>query len=105
MQPTQLSLLPDQLPAPLPDLIGLFPASQVEATMALLAVLIVARAAAGAAEAIPLHKQTLAAYERVLAPGPPLHPDLAEQPRRRLPGGGPGGLKPHMLPRRAARGF
>ncbi len=48
MQPTQLSLMPDQVPAPLPDLIGQFPAPQVEAAMALLALLI-AKAAAGAA--------------------------------------------------------
>ena len=49
-----------------------------------------AYAAAGrAAEAIPLHEQTLAAFERVLGPD---HPDtlaLAGQPRQRLPGGGP----------------
>ena len=37
MQPVQLSLMPDQVPAPLPDLIGQFPAPQVEAAMALLA--------------------------------------------------------------------
>ncbi len=49
MQPTQLSLMPDQLPAPLPDLIGQFPAPQVEAAMALLAVLIARAAAAGGA--------------------------------------------------------
>ena len=48
MQPTQLSLLPEQIPAPVPDLIGGFPAPQVEAAMALLALLI-AKAAAGAA--------------------------------------------------------
>jgi hypothetical protein len=48
VQPTQLSLLPEQIPAPAPDLIGQFPAPQVEAAMALLALLI-ARAAAGAA--------------------------------------------------------
>ena len=48
MQPAQLSLLPEQIPAPLPDLIGQFPAPQVEAAMALLAALI-ARAAAGSA--------------------------------------------------------
>ena len=51
MQPTQLSLMPDQVPAPLPDLIGQFPAPQVEAAMALLAVLIARAAAAGAAGA------------------------------------------------------
>ncbi len=49
MQPTQLSLPPDQLPAPLPDLVGQFPAPQVEAAMALLAVLIARVAAAGGA--------------------------------------------------------
>ena len=48
MQPIQLSLLPEQIPAPVPDLIGGFPAPQVEAAMALLALLI-AKAAAGAA--------------------------------------------------------
>jgi hypothetical protein len=48
VQPTQLSLLPEQIPAPVPDLIGGFPAPQVEAAMALLALLI-AKAAAGAA--------------------------------------------------------
>jgi hypothetical protein len=48
MQPAQLSLLPEQIPAPVPDLIGQFPGPQVEAAMALLALLI-ARAAAGAA--------------------------------------------------------
>ena len=48
MQPTQLSLLPEQIPAPVPDLIRQFPAPQVEAAMALLALLIT-RAAAGAA--------------------------------------------------------
>ena len=40
MQPVQLSLLPDQVPAPPPDLIGQFPAPQVEAAMTLLARLI-----------------------------------------------------------------
>ena len=47
MQPTQLSLMPEQIPAPLPDLIGRFPAPQVEAAMALLALLIARAAAAG----------------------------------------------------------
>ena len=37
MQPVQLSLLPDQVPAPLPDLIGQLPGPQVEAAMVLLA--------------------------------------------------------------------
>ena len=40
MQPVQLSLLPDQVPAPPPALIGHFPAVQVEAALALLARLI-----------------------------------------------------------------
>ena len=48
MQPVQLSLLPDQVPAPPPDLIGQLPAPQVEAAMTLLALLI-AKAAAEAA--------------------------------------------------------
>ena len=48
MQPVQLSLLPDQVPAPPPALTGHLPAVQVEAAMALLALLI-AKAAAGAA--------------------------------------------------------
>ena len=47
------------------------------------------REAGRAAEAIPLHEQTLADRERVLGPDHPEHPGLAEQPRRRLPGGGP----------------
>ena len=47
MQPVQLSLMPDQVPAPPPDLIGQLPAPQVDAAMALLARLIT-RAAAGA---------------------------------------------------------
>jgi hypothetical protein len=48
VQPTQLSLLPEQIPAPVPELIGGFPAPQVEAAMALLARLIVKAAAAAA---------------------------------------------------------
>src|ERR1700680_901087 len=47
VQPVQLSLMPDQVPAPPPDLIGQLPAPQVDAAMALLARLIT-RAAAGA---------------------------------------------------------
>ena len=43
-----------------------------------------------AAEAIPLLERTLADCERVLGPDHPEHPDLPEQPRRRLPGRGPG---------------
>ena len=46
MQPVQLSLMPDQVPAPSPDLIGQLPAPQVQAAMTLLALLI-AKAAAG----------------------------------------------------------
>ena len=40
MQPTQLSLLPDQDPAPLPDLLAQLPGSQVTAAIMLLAGLI-----------------------------------------------------------------
>jgi hypothetical protein len=47
VQPVQLSLMPDQLPAPPPDLIGQLPAPQVEAAMVLLARLITRAAAAG----------------------------------------------------------
>jgi len=47
VQPVQLSLLPDQVPAPLPELIGQFPGSQVETAVTLLAGLI-ARAAVAA---------------------------------------------------------
>jgi hypothetical protein len=46
VQPVQLSLMPDQVPAPSPDLIGQLPAPQVKAAMTLLALLI-AKAAAG----------------------------------------------------------
>ena len=48
MQPVQLSLLPDQVPAPPPALIGHLPAVQVEAALMLLARLI-AKAAGTAA--------------------------------------------------------
>lgn len=48
MQPVQLSLLPEQVPAPLPELIGHLPVPQVEAAVTLLAGLI-ARAQAAAA--------------------------------------------------------
>ena len=48
MQPVQLSLLPDQVPAPPPALIGHLPAVQVETALALLARLI-AQAAGTAA--------------------------------------------------------
>jgi hypothetical protein len=52
MQPVQLSLLPDQVPAPLPDLIGQLPRNDVAVAVALLAGLIArTQAAAGAAEA------------------------------------------------------
>jgi hypothetical protein len=52
VQPVQLSLLPDQVPAPLPELIGQLPGPQVEAAVTLLAGLIArAQAAAPAAEA------------------------------------------------------
>ena len=50
MQPVQLSLLPDQVPAPPPALTGHLPAAQVEAALALLARLI-AKAAGTAAGA------------------------------------------------------
>jgi hypothetical protein len=40
VQPVQLSLLPDQVPAPPPALIGHLPAVQVEAALVLLAGLI-----------------------------------------------------------------
>jgi hypothetical protein len=50
VQPVQLSLLPDQVPAPPPALTGHLPVVQVEAALVLLARLIVkaAGAAAGA---------------------------------------------------------
>jgi hypothetical protein len=52
VQPVQLSLLPEQVPAPLPDLIGQLPGPQLETAIALLAALIArARAAAVTAEA------------------------------------------------------
>ena len=47
VQPVQLSLLPDQVPAPPPDLIGQFPGPQVEAAITLLAGLIARAQAAG----------------------------------------------------------
>ena len=49
MQPVQLSLLPDQVPAPLPDLIGQLPGPQVAAAVTLLAGLIARAQAVGAA--------------------------------------------------------
>jgi hypothetical protein len=51
VQPVQLSLLPDQVPAPLPELIGQLPQNDVAAAVALLAGLIARVQAAGAAEA------------------------------------------------------
>jgi hypothetical protein len=51
VQPVQLSLLPDQVPAPLPELIGQFPEDDVAAAVALLAVLIARSQAARSAEA------------------------------------------------------
>ena len=40
MQPVQLSLLPEQVPAPLPELIGQLPEDNVAAAVALLAAVI-----------------------------------------------------------------
>jgi hypothetical protein len=40
VQPVQLSLMPGQVPAPPPDLIGQLPAPQVQAAITLLALLI-----------------------------------------------------------------
>jgi hypothetical protein len=51
VQPVQLSLLPDQVPALLPDLISQLPQNDVAAAVTLLAVLIARVQAAGAAEA------------------------------------------------------
>jgi hypothetical protein len=52
VQAVQLSLLPDQVPAPLPDLTGQLPGLQVQAAVTLLAGLIArTRAAAAAGEA------------------------------------------------------
>jgi hypothetical protein len=51
VQPVQLSLLPQEVPAPLPDLIGQFPRNDVAAAVALLAGLIARVQAGGAAEA------------------------------------------------------
>ncbi len=47
MQPVQLSLLPEQVPAPLPELIGQLPEDNVAAAVALLAA-VIARAQAAA---------------------------------------------------------
>jgi hypothetical protein len=49
VQPVQLSLLPDQVPAPLPDLAGQLPQNNVAAAVALLAALIARAQAAGMA--------------------------------------------------------
>jgi hypothetical protein len=49
VQPVQLSLLPDQVPAPLPVLIGQLPEDDVAAAVALLAALIARVQAAGMA--------------------------------------------------------
>ena len=51
VQPVQLSLLPDQVPAPLPALIGQLPEDDVAAAVTLLAALIARAQAAAAAEA------------------------------------------------------
>jgi hypothetical protein len=50
VQPVQLSLLPDQVPAPLPLLIGQLPPADVAAAVTLLAALI-AKVSAAAARA------------------------------------------------------
>ena len=47
MQPVQLSLLPEQVPAPLPEMIGQLPQDNVAAAVALLAGLIARAQAAG----------------------------------------------------------
>ena len=49
MQPVQLSLLPQEVPAPLPDLIGQLPGEEVAAAVALLAGLIARAQAVGVA--------------------------------------------------------
>jgi hypothetical protein len=48
VQPVQLSLLPDQVPAPPPAVTGHLPAAQVAAALVLLARLIAKAAATGA---------------------------------------------------------
>ena len=65
------------------------------------------QAAGDLGRAIPLYEQTLA--DRAAGPGrrPPRHPDLPQQPRRRLPGGGgpgPGHPAVRADPRRPAAG-
>jgi len=47
VQPVQLSLWPDQVPAPPPDLIGQLPGPQVDAAVTLLAGLIARTQASG----------------------------------------------------------
>jgi hypothetical protein len=47
VQPVQLSLLPEQVPAPLPDLIGQLPEEDVAVAVALLAGLIARAQAVG----------------------------------------------------------
>jgi hypothetical protein len=56
MQPVQLSLLPDQVPAPPPELLAQLPDADVAAAIALLAGLI--------AKAAPAARQAPAAGER-----------------------------------------
>jgi hypothetical protein len=51
VQPTQLSLMPDQLPAPPAALVEQFPAAQLEAAVGLLARLIAKAADPSAAQA------------------------------------------------------
>ena len=51
MQPVQLSLLPDQVPAPLPAVTGQLPGPQVDAAVTLLAGLIAKAAGTAAAGA------------------------------------------------------
>jgi hypothetical protein len=51
VQPVQLSLMPDQIPAPPPDLIGQLPVPQVDAAVTLLARLIAKAAGTAAARA------------------------------------------------------
>jgi len=51
MQPVQLSLLPDQVPAPPPAIIGQLPAPQAAAAVTLLAGLIAKAAGTAAAKA------------------------------------------------------
>jgi hypothetical protein len=50
VQPVQLSLLPDHVPAPLPALIGHLPSVQVDAALMLLARLIAKAAGAEAGD-------------------------------------------------------